>query len=433
MTETALAPSSSERRHPYVVVVVVVTALIAAVAFTTIFADAYGADMVPLWAAAKLWAAGTPEAIYAADAGLFTMRGPDAFVPIARADGYEHGIYPFLYPPLWAALLAPLTSFIELPVLAAIFRAINAASLVLVPWLMWRAAPLVPFSRHFAVGLMLLLVTTVGLIPIMANQVQIFVAFLLALTVERSSNKGEVVAGIALGLAAALKLYPALFAVLFLGLRQPRAFIAFTVTGGALGLASLAVGGWTLHLALLDQLSVISGTVLRMNLSMNVDALIAILTDQRGVDVWPGLEAIGKSSAWVAVNRIALPGYVIALALAAWRRPSLGAHPLFWPTALLGAALLGPLSWAYYYITPLSAAPLVLALWPIRLAIAALSIVAVSVSLTVLYAVPTPFDAPPMQFWGSLALTLLWAGFLSTLWHTARRRVRPLHPARRSL
>jgi hypothetical protein len=430
-------PERSLGRSLPAAVIAVAAAVVFAVFCLSVFGGEPGADIVPLWVAARLWAAGMPEAIYAADTTVFTLAAPETFTPLARAVGYEGSVYPFLYPPIWAALLAPLTEAVDAFWFDAFFRTLNAVALVMVPWLMWRAAPVVPFGRHFALGAMLLLVTTVGFIPIMANQVQILVAFLLALTIERSRNGGEVAAGVALGLAAALKLYPALFALLFLGLRQPRAFLAFAVTGGALGLASLALAGWPMHLALLEQLSTVSRTVLRVNLSMNLDALLAILSEAPGAEVRPGVVAIEKSAAWVAADRALLIGYVLALSLTARTWRGFGAHPLFWPAALLGTALLGPLSWAYYYITPLAAAPFLLALWtPMRTALT-LSSVAVSVSLTVIFPVPTPYDAPPMQFWGTLALLALWAGILATLARQGTRplgtEVRALHPGPQSL
>lgn len=396
------------------------TALVAAAVFAGYCFVTYGgkpgADVVPLWVAAKLWAAGNVDAIYAADATVFTLNAPAEYAPIALADGYEADLYPFIYPPLWAALLAPLTGMLDLAGFDAGLTILNASALVMGLWLIWRAAPLLPFTTYLAASFLLLLVTTVGLLPIMGNQVQVTVAFLLALTMERSRNGAPLAAGAALGLAAALKLYPALFVVLFIATRQPRAILSFALVGGALGLASLAVAGWPLHADLLSQLRAIGHTVFQINLSMNIDALWALFSGASGTEVAPGRIAIAKGETWTLVSRAALLGFLAALTLAGRLRPAIAHHPLYWPTAFLGAALLGPLSWAFHYITPLAAAPLLLALLPTRRALFILIPVALCLSfLTLLLPVPMPFGAPPLQLLGTLALTALFLVFLTQL------------------
>ncbi len=404
-------PSSEIRRIAFL------TALVAALVFASYCWWTYGgkpgADVLPLWAAAKLWAAGMSEAIYAADTSVFTLNGPPAFGPVAEAEGYRAEIYPFIYPPIWAALMAPLTGLMDLARFDAYLTLVNASALVMGLWLIWRAAPLLPFTTYLAAGFLMLLVTTVGLLPVMGNQVQIFVAFLLALTMERSRNGGDVAAGAALGLAAALKLYPALFVVLFFATRQPRAVLAFVVVGGTLGLGSLAVAGWPLHADLLSQLRAIGRTVFQINLSMNLDALWAIVSGATGTEVAPGRIAIEKPALWSTVSRTSLIAFLALYALAGRQWPAIADHPLYWPTAILGAALLGPLSWAFHYITPIAAAPLLLALRPPRTALLVLVLVALCLSfLPLTLPFSMPFDAPPLQLLGTLALIGLFAAFL---------------------
>ena len=421
--DAAPPPSSQDLRRAFALALA--TALIFSAGCWFAYGGTPGVDLLPIWLAARAWALGMPEAIYAADSGVFTMNPPAAWPALVAAEGLPgEEIYPFIYPPLWAVLLAPLTETTDFARFDLIFGLLNPVLLVMTVWLVWRAAPVLPFRQHFALGLVMLCVTTVGLLPLMGNQVQVGVAFLLALTMDRSRAQAEVAAGTALALAAALKLYPAAFALLFIATRQPRALAAFVVVGSGLGLLSLALAGWDAHAALLTQLSAISHTVMQVNLSMNLDALIAAVSGAEGTLAAEGRVVVAKGETWALLSRIALMSFILGLAILGRRHRAIALHPLFWPAAFLGLSLLGPLSWSFHYIVPLAAAPLILACWPPRRAALLLGAVAVALSFLVLaLPLPVPFGAPPLQFWGTLALIALFAVFASLL-------VRALFPGR---
>ncbi|MEO1536317.1 MAG: glycosyltransferase family 87 protein [Pseudomonadota bacterium] len=368
-----------------------------------------GVDLLPLWLAAKFWAMGQPEMIYTIEGGAFTLSTPEAWRALATAEGVGAvDINPFIYAPIWAVLLAPLTEVMSFATFDAIVRILNPAALAIVPFCVWRAAPIAPPALIIGTGFAMLALTTVGLLPIMGGQVQIVVALLLAIAMERSRNGAPLAAGAALGLAAALKLYPALFVLLFLATRQNRAILSFALVGGGFGLASLAFAGWPLHAELLRELSVISSSVIEINLSTNLDALIVVALALEMSDGIPGRAVLVKSEMWSALSRIALLGAITALAIVGRRNPAIAQHPLYWPLAVITAAILGPLSWTFHYILPMAASALLLTLLPRAAALAVLLTVgALSSILTIALPFPSIGTTPPLQLWGSLAFLLL--------------------------
>ena len=57
-------------------------------------------------------------------------------------------------------------------------------------------------------------------------------------------NNTPILAGIALAIAAAIKIYPAFFALFWLFSREKRAFAAFVIAGGIIGANSVLWAGW---------------------------------------------------------------------------------------------------------------------------------------------------------------------------------------------
>ncbi|AMY68412.1 glycosyltransferase 87 family protein [Frigidibacter mobilis] len=252
------------------------------VAFTWVcqagYASGPSADLRAWWMASESLAAGQPLLIYPAETEVFTMR-PDAEWHrrmLARSE--ETALYPYLYPPLWVALGAPLTrafSFAQAAQLASLLNPLLLGAMILLA----RRAAAIPLRPAAALllGLALTGGTLVGWPAIYENQPQILVAALVVLAIERDRSGAPLQAGAALALAAALKLYPALFVLVWLLAGRMRQVAAFVMVGGALGLGSVALAGWPLHRLFLDQLVVLSGSVLLSNINFNVDALVSQL------------------------------------------------------------------------------------------------------------------------------------------------------------
>ena len=102
-------------------------------------------------------------------------------------------------------------------------------------------------------------------VPLMSalllGQTQILVFFLCLLAFERYIAGAFFAAGVALALAACLKITPAAFALIFLFDRNGRALAAFMVSGMVMLALSYAVAGPELHLTYLSHLRTISAYI----------------------------------------------------------------------------------------------------------------------------------------------------------------------------
>jgi alpha-1,2-mannosyltransferase len=325
-------------------------------------------DLIATWMAGRAFAAGELAQVYPAATGRFDMLPPPGWEDALRADGYRGAVYPFIYPPLWAwvgSLFWQLGSYRALIEGASL---VNPALLFATLWLALRNT--VPPDRllpMMLVGLALFASSLIALVALEQNQPQILVALLTVLAVDRSLRGAPWQAGAALALAASIKLYPALFALLWLAQRRRREALSFAAFGAALALASIALAGWPLHRAFLAVISDISGTALVTFFTWSVDPTIAqhLFADRLAfvADLGlppPGVETTGwqvmTKPAWWRLLDSALLAAVLA-GLAALARHPRGRDPLFWPLAYTLVALVSPLSWGYHYLAPLVFAP----------------------------------------------------------------------------
>jgi len=216
----------------------------------------------------------------------------------------------------------------------------------------------------------LLSLTTPGLLAMHENQPQILVSFLLVLSVERMHHKAFVLAGLALALAASLKIFSALFVIIWIINAQWRALAAFAIFGAALAATSVFIAGWPLHELFLNQLLSISQTVLTTGNSYNLNAVIAhyfFNTELMYVSaighplasetVSVGWEILAKSALWRGLSTVALLAAITWAATRIRRDP--GTQPTVWIFAFGAMALLGPIGWPYYYIPLLAFLPVI--------------------------------------------------------------------------
>ena len=210
-------------------------------------ADAPMSDLLATWLAGHFYGLGQMDQIYPADAELFTMLPPSDWEGEMRARGYTEDIFPFIYPPLWAWVAAPVAKVLSPEGFFAIARVVNPALIGAMVWLTARATRTrLPLAAYVGIGLVAAGLSGVGNYGLIYAQPQIFVSFLTVLAIERSARGGPVAGGAVMALAAAIKLYPVLYALGWLIAGRWRTVLAFALIGGGLGLASLAVAGWPL-------------------------------------------------------------------------------------------------------------------------------------------------------------------------------------------
>ena len=338
-----------------------------------LFVPAYSADLLATWLAGNFLKMGRPDQVYPAMTEFFLMYPPSEWRSfMAETYDYDGPIYPFLYPPLWAKI-AVWTSSMNFWQITVFALMLNASLQMAMIWLAWRATrtSLNPVL-YMALAAVFLLGTHIGTISLQQNQPQIFVSFLLVLAIERSRAQSPVVAGLALALAASIKLYPALFALFWLFGREQRAFASFLVFGAVLGLISVLWAGWPLHAAFLDQVRLISQTVLVTGITFNLDATIAQIFFADDLVRVPGLQppttavpdpgwyAMARPETWRVLSSGLLFSTIAALTFAFSRADRATQSSILWPLALTATALLSPISWAYYYLPAACFAPVLI-------------------------------------------------------------------------
>lgn len=329
-------------------------------------AGTFSSDLMATWLAGYFYDLGQLDLVYPSDTSLYTVTAPSDWPDLVRSFGFDDEVFPFVYPPLWAAVVAPVTRFLDVAQFQSIASFVNGGLLVALFWLGGVAARLSGRDLILAVlvGMGFALTTWVGDIALRENQPQILVSMLIVAALVGLDRRNDGLAGAMLALAAAIKLYPALFLVILLVMRRWQAVKGFVIAGALLAGASVWLTGWSLHQEFLTQIGIMSRTVILSPLIYTSDGVWAAIFH------WDALQAAaasGDTGGWLAIAKTGVwswisRGLLIALALGAGLALRSGRPALaVWGAFLVLLGLFGPLSWSYHYLTPL--AVLVPALW----------------------------------------------------------------------
>lgn len=317
-------------------------------------------DLRALWMAGRFFEEGA-DGIYATSGDYFRMVPPDLWITTFIAEGTERPSYPFIYPPLWAWLMHQIVAITSFEQFSSLMAIINAAAVVGCFYLASRMAR-DHMSRSAYMGVVMFIIFSLGCLvvdlPLHENQPQILVTFFVLLGVERDRAGHPWAGGAAMGLAAAIKLYPVIFAILWLAAGRRQSVAAFAIFGGALGLLSLFAGGWPLHLVFLTETHAISSSVLITFANVTMETIFAAFFVARentelvttlatgGETTW---RVFAKPPLWQIVSTLIQITTVAALIFYAIRTKL--ADPLVWPVIFVVLAWVLPLSWIYHYLT----------------------------------------------------------------------------------
>lgn len=387
------------------------------------FAGSHSPDLMATWLAGHFYEIGATDQVYPADDRLYTMLPPDGWWPYLQEQGWDKSVFPYVYPPLWAVLASWITPLVGMQAFQSAAAIVNPALMAAMVIAAGRATGLreLALVKFTALGLALMIATLAGSVALEQNQPQILVSFLIVAAIERDRAGAAKTAGAALALAAAIKLYPALLAILWIAGRRWGAVRAFGVAGAALGGLSVALAGWPLHLAFLHEVGVIKDTVLVTYFTYGIDPTFAqiALPDRlefiAGLDNDPadtmqaGWAVMAKGPLWAALSAL---GLAAVMGAGVWRLRRGAVGVTLWPAVLVGVALVSPLSWGYHYLPALAFAPALI--WSLGLRRGALALLCIVVPLSVgaldIFAgLPLPFLAP--QVAGTLAVAALGALF----------------------
>ncbi|WP_417262647.1 glycosyltransferase family 87 protein [Celeribacter sp.] len=343
----------------------------------TIYANVPSPDFLASWMAGKFWVAGETHNIYPPlENGMFDLFAPRDWYEALTVDGETQEVFPFIYPPIWVFLAGKLSQIVDYETIRTFASYVNpvllASCALLALRITRRPIPVIP---ALLIGMVFFSLSAIGQIALMQNQFQILVAFLTLLSIERSRNGHEIAGGAALALAAAIKLYPAIFVILFLAGGHRRTAVSFVGFGIALGLLSIALTGWPLHALFLHTVSTISGTVLVTPVSWSFDPMIGQMffedtlrnrpipewTALYGIDMKPGegFFFMAKPALWKALSSGAMLATMALGAVLIRRAERQGADSGWvWAFVMGLFALANPLSWSYHYIAIAAFAPL---------------------------------------------------------------------------
>jgi len=339
-----------------------------------IFRNGSSADLMAIYLAGQQFAAGNLDQIYPTNQTVFDLSYPDIWRDLAAKQGLgDMQLFPFIYPPLWAALAAKLTAIASAQDFFNAASILNPLFLCLSAVLGWFIAkPKMNLPVWTILALLIVTLSPIGFIALHQSQPQVFVSFLILLAIERSRANNHMTAGLALALAASIKIYPVLFVLIWIARRDWMPVKYFAGFGLALGIASLATGGIELHVTFLKQIKTISDTVLLTKLTFNFDTLLGqILLGGQFTPLMPPSPLLETTTGFYAPkpavfgNLMKLATFV-ALILVFQQARHAERHRLYqsvWPAALILIPIFSPLAWSYHFLTAAMFFPILLQDW----------------------------------------------------------------------
>lgn len=332
--------------------------------------DFWPMDLSALYMAGRMVLAGLPAEIYAAPDTFFGPQTSEVWKAEIAAQGLPGGnLLPFAYPPIWAGVMA-LPARLDPMDFARLARLAILAMLLASLVLAWRVTGRrLPLWAWLGIGAVILSQSWVVSLILVNLQPQVLVVFLMLLALDRVRSGAEVSGGIALGLAAAIKITPIALVLVLLAVGARRAALWSVATAAALAALSLAVMGAELHWSYLAQLERIGANTLVSHVQMSLGSLLAeLLALARGeaepVSDWI---AILPAAAWVK------PVSLVLLGAGLWAIWRLGnrldrAAALAWlpPLVVLLTTVTGPIGWTHYALFPLLLLPAAATLGPGR-------------------------------------------------------------------
>lgn len=320
-------------------------------------------DLTAIFYAAKSWNEGLAGLIYVPGPETFLVTPPAEWVAWAEADGQpEPLLTPYLYPPLWAALFAPLTQVFGAQAFFNGTLLVLIASTLWMVWLSWRFVQPIQISTlgWALASFALLFATAPGFMSYWLGQPQVLVSAVTLAAFVALANGRDLTAGSLLALAAAAKLSPALLVILFVMEGRWRALAAFAVVGLGLAGVSVALTGWALHAELLAKLGEVEAHILISRIIVSAELWLYHFAEFfAGRQDWAVVTPfMVDEPAWITwVVRAGLVAGTIAIwattrdittRLRIWAR-------LF--ALLILTLLANPLGWVHYLILPLVMLP----------------------------------------------------------------------------
>lgn len=319
-----------------------------------------GDDLAASYLGCRLIATHNTASLYSYDPTTFSEidSDDDAWHAQAQQTGFTGYLHPYVQTPLWAWSLQPLCTHLPFAPFRFVFTVLNLLSFFGIAWLVARFwAP----SLFNPLALALLLLVFSRSEPfryaMVLSQTHVLYVLLTIASILLAERRRPGLAGILLGLAAAVKITPGFLIVYWLLTRRYRAALSAMLASAILLAAAVLFTGPTLFSAYLTNLHRVSNVLL---VSENNQSFAAWLMgryhptdelDELITYVLPPALRIGS-------NLLVLVSIVVGGLLD--RRPAVSASditsappptpPLGAMFAIVGVTLFTPIAWTHYYI-----------------------------------------------------------------------------------
>jgi len=334
----------------------VVLAVIFFVMHAVMLWNTWAVDLSAYYYAGHFFGTGQFDQIYAGPPQIIGPEMPPAWQSAVAADGYaDEQTYPFIYLPWVAAAFAPISATFDPQTVMNAALLLNLGLMLGSVWLAWRifSPKTTPLWLWSLISAALLINSTSSVLAISLGQVQILVFFLCLLSIERYKAGAFWWAGMALAMAAALKITPAAFAIIFLWDRNWRALAGFGLTCVVVAAGSLWVVGMPLHQQYFDIMARLNAQVFIAAIAFSVEGFIYQLWD-----VWNGtaqvidqVEYTFVKPAWI--DLVAKSFFLVGL-VAIWGTTRNLSRDIRIPRQFLALSLLvplaAPLGWVHYFL-----------------------------------------------------------------------------------
>lgn len=332
-------------------------------------------DISALFMAGWLVGDGKPDLIYLAPSQMFNAEPVRVWKEVMAAQGLpDQVVTAYIYPPIWAKLLAwPTHALGAMGFFKAVYIWHMIAALAAAPFAYLLLRPAMrPDTLAWGITLFVILFATFPAVnSFLNNQPQITVTLLILLAFFLVSRGQSLSGGALLGLAAALKVSPILFALIFIMRRDWRALAAALAVSGGIALISITTMGWPLHEAFLARLSDVNALIVMTKINYAPEALLYQAGEWlRGAPMPDGRELaafMAREPLWITVT----VKLMLLVALAAFLACTRGidradALPVQLFLLSLITAIFGPLSWAHYFFMPMLLLPALFVIMPAK-------------------------------------------------------------------
>lgn len=318
-------------------------------------------DISALFMAGWLAGNGQADLIYLAPSQIFNAEPIPMWKEVMAAQGLpDQVVTAYIYPPIWAKLLAwPTHAMSAMTFFKSVYiwHMVAALASACVAYLIVRRQ-IRPKLLPWGIALFVVLFGTFpAMNSFLNNQPQITVTLLIICgfwLVSRGQSTGG---GALVGLAAALKVSPILFALIFLMRRDWSALCAALVVSGGIALLSIIAMGWPLHLTFLERLGEVNDLIVMTKFNYSPEALIyqavewfkgTAMPDGRELAVYTAPEPV-----WITmIIKLMLLGALAAFLFATRDLNKTDALPVQLFLLSLITSIFGPLSWAHYFFMP---------------------------------------------------------------------------------